>query len=132
MINALQTALSGLFSASKRVEASASNIANLTTGGSLEPSGKAPYSAVTTVSETTGYGGVKTDIVRKNTPFVPAYDPDSPFANADGIIGVPNVDLAEEAVNMITAKTAYKANIAVIKTVDDMQDELLKSLDRKV
>ena len=136
MINAIQIALSGLFSASKRVEASASNIANMTTAGSIDDPDNAPYAALTTSSQTISDAkgqaiGVKTDIVRKNVPFVPAYAPDSPFANEDGIIGAPNVDLAEEAVNLNLAKTAYKASLAVMKTADEMQDELLKSLDKK-
>jgi flagellar basal-body rod protein FlgC len=78
-----------------------------------------------------GGQGVRADFVQKDPPFVPAYDPDSPFANADGIIGVPNVNLAEEAVNVSLAKTAYKANLATIKTVDEMQDDLLRILDKR-
>ncbi|MBU0800356.1 MAG: flagellar biosynthesis protein FlgC [Alphaproteobacteria bacterium] len=133
MINAIGIALTGLFGASKRTEAAAGNIANMQTTGSLEPGGKpAPYSAVTTAQTSQSTGGVKTDIIPKDPAFVPAYDPDSPFANNDGLVGVPNIDLATEAVNLSLAKTAYSANIAVIKTVDEMQQELLNSFDREV
>lgn len=132
MINAIGIALSGLLGASKKVEAVAANVANLNTTGSLEPDGQAPYSSVTTANTAQGTGGVKTDIIPKDPAFVPAYDPDSPFANSDGLIGVPNTDLAEESVNLTLAKAAYRANLAVIKTADEMQDELLKSFDREV
>ncbi|MCC7305783.1 MAG: flagellar biosynthesis protein FlgC, partial [Alphaproteobacteria bacterium] len=40
MINAIATALSGLTAATKKVAATASNIANLQTVGSLEPGGR--------------------------------------------------------------------------------------------
>lgn len=131
MINAIRTALSGLAAASKRVEAGASNIANLTTAGSLEDPSRPPYAAVTTV-QTAENGGVRAEIVQKDPPYVPAYDPGSPFAGQDGLVGVPNVDLAEEAVNLSLAKAAYKASLSVIRTADEMQDALLKSFDRRV
>jgi len=137
MINAIQIALSGLQAAGKRAEASASNIANMTTSGSLEPGGPAPYSALTTtqtaVTDKNGNSlGVRAENAPSNRPFVPAYSPDSPFANSEGMIGVPNVDLAEEIVNLKLAETAYKASAKTITASSDMQDELLRVLDRDV
>lgn len=131
MLSAINIALSGLESATQKLNTSAANIANLQTAGSLEPGGQAPYTPVTTVQETTDNGGVATYVVPKNDPFTPVYSPDSPFANADGVIGVPNVDLAEEAVNLMIAKTTYKANLASIKTANEMSEELFRVLDEK-
>ncbi len=137
MINAIHIALSGLTAASRKVEASASNIANVSTAGALDPAdGPAPYNALTTTQSTiTGENGessgVRADVVPTNRPFVPAYDPDSPFANADGLIGAPNVDLAEEIVNMQIASNTYKANVKTIQVASDMQDALLNMFDRK-
>lgn len=132
MINTIQIALSGLAASSKKIEASAGNIANLNSAGSLTDPAHAPYSAVTTVQETDEGGGVKAAIIPKNTPFVPAYDPGSPFAETDGLVGVPNVNLAEEAVNITLAKTAYKANLKVIQAVSDLSRDLLGIFDDKV
>jgi flagellar hook protein FlgE len=39
-----------------------------------------------------------------------------------------NVDLASEIVDMTLAKTAFSANVAVIKTADEMQGALLNIL----
>ena len=50
------------------------------------------------------------DIINKNKPFVPAFDPGSPFADENGMIGVPNVNLAEEAVNLTIAEVNFKAS----------------------
>ena len=134
MINTISIALTGLDSASKKLNASASNIANLQTVGSLEPGAQAPYTPLTTqqtaITDGNGNGqGVRTDYAPRKNPFVPTYSPDSPFANADGIIGAPNVDLAEEAVNTILAKIQYKANIATLKAASELSDELLKVID---
>jgi flagellar basal-body rod protein FlgC len=137
MINAIQIALSGLMAASKKTEASASNIANLQSSGSLEDTGSAPYSALTTkqssyVSDGGDVLGVRSEFVPKNPPFVPAYGPDSPFADEQGFIGVPNVNLAEEAVNLKLAELSFKANAAIIKSASELQEELLSAFDDKV
>lgn len=137
MINAIQIALSGLAASTKKVESAASNIANLTTAGSLTDPQAPPYSAVTTTQQAvtgqTGEAqGVKAEIVPKNTPFVPAYSPDSPFANEDGLIGIPNVDLAEEAVNLNLAKYSFQANLKIIETADELTQELLNTFDDRV
>lgn len=136
MLNTISIALSGLNAATQRLSATASNVANVMTAGSLEAGKQAPYDALTTRQTAqnlpNGNGtGVKSEVVSAGKPFIPSYAPDSPFADANGIIGAPNVDLAEEAVNMMLAKTVYKANISVIKTSGEMSDELLKMVDRK-
>lgn len=133
MIGAISTALTGLFAATKRVEASASNIANASSAGSLDPGAPIqPYQALTTVQTSTESGGTSATNIPKNPGFVNAYAPDSPFANADGEVGAPNVDLAEEAVNLKLAEIAYKANISVMKTAGEMSDELLNTFDKRV
>lgn len=133
MIGAISTALTGLFAAGKRVEASASNIANASSAGSLDPtSPNQPFQALTTIQTTNESGGTSATNIPKKPGFVNAYAPDSPFANADGQVGVPNVDLAEEAVNLKLAEISYKANISVLKTASEMSDELLNTFDERV
>lgn len=133
MINAIGIALSGLQAATQRVNVGASNIANVMTAGSLNDPDNPPYTPVTVQSRAQGEtGGVIADIVPKANPFSAAYDPDSPLANEDGVVGVPNVDLAEEAVNLKLAEVTYKANIATIRTQNEMFDALLKSFDKKI
>ena len=131
MIKAIGIAITGLDAAAKKISAGASNIANLQTTGSLSKDGKAPYTPLNT-TQTASPTGVSTNFTPKNNPFTPAYDPDSPYADENGYIGVPNVDLAEEAVNLSLAKLSYKANLEVIKTAESMSDELLDMFDKKV
>lgn len=135
MISAISIALSGMTSSTQRLNASAANIANLQTAGSLEEGKQAPYSALTTVSKAQTVGGegagVTTNVVPKNTPFVPAFSPDSPFADENGVIGVPNVDLAEEIVNVNLAEITFKANLKTLQTAQDLDKELLRIIDEK-
>ena len=132
MIGAISTALTGLFAASKKVEASASNIANMGTTGSLDPnSPNQPYQALTTVQTAMPGGGVSATNIPQKPGFVDAYAPDSPFANAEGLDGAPDVDLAAEAVNLKIAELSYKANLNVLKTANEMSEELSRLLDEK-
>jgi flagellar basal-body rod protein FlgC len=102
----------------------------------LQPGGKAPYTPITT-QQTAGTDnngnptGVRSDYIAKANPFVPVFQPDSPLADAQGIVGLPNVDLAEEAVNLKLASASYKASLAVIKTQDELNDEMLRLFDKK-
>ena len=133
MIGTINIALSGLEAATKKINASASNIANLQTVGSLEENEQAPYNPLTTQQTSLNINengaGVRTDIVSANRPFVPSFDPDSPFANAQGLIGVPNINLAEETVNLIVAELNYKANLETLETASELSDELLDIFD---
>jgi flagellar basal-body rod protein FlgC len=133
MIGAISNALSGLMAASKRAEASAGNIANVTTAGSLDPnSPNKPYTPVTTVQKATQSGGVLAENRPRENGIVAAYDPNSPFANEQGLIGVPAVDLAEESVNLKLAELTYKANIRVLETAQDMAKQTERLFDKKV
>lgn len=132
MIGAISTALTGLLAASKKVEASAANIANMGTSGSLAPnSPKQPYQALTTVQTAMPGGGVSAANIPQKPGFVNAYAPDSPFAGTDGMVGAPDVDLAAEAVNLKIAELSYKANMNVLKTANEMSEELSRLLDEK-
>jgi flagellar basal-body rod protein FlgC len=133
MIGAISTALSGLMAASKKADASASNIANMSSAGSLDPnSPNQPYSAVTTVQTANGTtGGVSATNIVKQPGFVPAYSPDSPFANEQGLVGAPNVDLTEEVVNLKLAEISYKASIKALQVAQDMAKETTRIFDKK-
>jgi flagellar basal-body rod protein FlgC len=137
MINAIGIALSGLAAATNRLNTTASNIANLTTVGSLAEGGQRPYTPLTTTQQTTTDSngnpiGVSSQVVPRSNPFVPVFSPDSPFADENGIIGAPNINLAEEAVNLLVTKNVFKANVASLQTAKEMSDELLSIFDKKV
>jgi flagellar basal-body rod protein FlgC len=132
MINAIGIALTGLNSASQRLNASASNIANAGTTGSLTDTNNAPYTPKNAQSKALGNGGVQTQISDRSPAFIPAYDADSPFADENGLIGVPNVDYASEIVDMKLAEISYKTNLKTIAVSKDMFEELLSTFDKKV
>lgn len=136
MINPISIALSGLVSSSKKAEVAAGNIVNAGTVGSTDPDSLfQPYSAKVTADQSLTVGGegsgVRTVVLNRNPAFVPSFSPDSPFADENGMVNAPNVNLDEEMVNLKTAEMSYKANAQVIKTGKEMQDSLIEALNHK-
>jgi flagellar basal-body rod protein FlgC len=65
-------------------------------------------------------------IVEDPVPFKQKYDPQHPDADDQGYVTVPNINLMEEMVNMISATRSYEANVTAIKAAKSMA---LKALD---
>lgn len=72
-------------------------------------------------------GGVYVEaVVESGNDFVPVYDPDHPDAGADGYVMMPNVNSAEEMVDLMAATRAYEANITALNVAKSMA---LKALE---
>jgi flagellar basal-body rod protein FlgC len=54
------------------------------------------------------------------------YDPQHPDADADGYVSLPNINVVEEMVNMITATRSYEANVTAVKATKDMVVQALE------
>ena len=130
MLGSIGVALTGLDAASKKLYASASNISNSDTVGSLDGTGREAYTPIDTQYSAGGQGGVRTEFVNRNPAFVPSFAPGSPFANEDGLVAAPNVNLDEELINSATAAHAYKANAFVIGKSQELADTLLDAFDK--
>jgi flagellar basal-body rod protein FlgC len=53
------------------------------------------------------------------------YDPHHPDANAEGYISLPNINVVEEMVNMISATRSYEANVTAVEATKDMASDAL-------
>ena len=53
------------------------------------------------------------------------YDPKNPLADAKGYVTMPNVNVVEEMVNMISASRSYQSNADMLNTAKTL---LLKTL----
>ncbi|MEY9129498.1 flagellar basal-body rod protein FlgC [Bradyrhizobium diazoefficiens] len=138
-------ATSGLSAASLRVNVAASNIANVNTTGPLPASGGSSTSAgagsssiaptfpaayvplrVDQVSQSSGSTPGGTATVSAVSPsYIAQSDPSAPFANQDGLVAAPNVDLANEFVELATAKYSFIANAKVIQAYAETTESLL-------
>lgn len=79
-----------------------------------------------------GFGGAGLSTVRvadvrpDPTPGQRIHDPGHPDADAQGMVTLPNVNLAYEMVDLITASRAYEANLAVAKNARQMAMKTLE------
>ncbi len=113
---------SGALSAQRmRLDIVAQNIANAQT--TRTPSG-GPYQRqiVSFESELVKQAGSRSletvrvaGITADRSPGQQVYNPQHPDAGPDGLVTMPNVNLAYEMVDLITASRAYEANLSVAK-----------------
>lgn len=63
-----------------------------------------------------GAPGVRVSrVATDKTPGARVYQPGDPDADKDGFVEQPNVNLADEMVDLISASRAYEANLAVVQ-----------------
>lgn len=75
----------------------------------------------------TAIQGVKVkEIIEDKSPPKKVYKPSHPDADAEGYVGMPNITVLEEMVDMMSTTRAYEANTTVIKSAKRMA---LKSLE---
>jgi flagellar basal-body rod protein FlgC len=123
-------AVSGLNVALLRLLVAACNIANSLSDGPLPgaPNSENAPPAYTPlrINQTDVAGGGTSATVSSVSPAtVSTFDPTAPFANADGFVASPNVDLANEIIQLLIARTSYAANARVIRADAQMSAALL-------
>lgn len=141
LFNSMNISASGLTAQRLKMDVISQNIANATTTRTAEGG---PYQRRAVILETSsvntsfssqldramsrtdrgvsgGGGGVRVSgIVADQTPGVIVHDPTHPHANEDGYVIMPNVNIIEEMVNMISASRAYEANMTGISMAQAM------------
>ena len=124
-------AVSGMNAAARRLEVSASNVANVMTTGALPPTNGtvagAPqaYQALVLNETASANGGTQTSVTAAAPSYVAISDPQAPFANQDGLVAAPNVDISQEAINQMIASYSFTANAGILKALDHMTKTLL-------
>ena len=134
LFNIFDVAGSGVAAQSKRLNVVASNLANA--DSATGPDGK-PYRAKQVVFQSvpmdgpngqslgTNAGVRVADVVEDSSPMRRIHDPGNPLADESGYVTLPNVNVVEEMVNMISASRAYQTNIDVMSTAKSMLTKVL-------
>lgn len=72
-------------------------------------------------------GGVQVGRILEDTSaFVPVYDPAHPHADEEGYVMMPNVNTAQEMIDMLGASRAYESNVTAFNAMKSMA---LKALE---
>lgn len=128
LFNVFNISGSAMSAQSQRLNAVASNLANADSATSANGQ---PYKAKQVVFSATptsnpAVSGVKVQqVIEDPSPPKVMYDPKHPAANAQGYVTMPNVNVTEEMVNMISASRAYQNNVETMNAAKSM---LLKTL----
>ncbi|MFA6179413.1 MAG: flagellar basal body rod protein FlgC [Methylophilaceae bacterium] len=128
LFNVFNISGSAMSAQSQRLNAVASNLANADSATSAN--GK-PYKAkqvvftpmATSSADATGVKVKK--VIEDASPPKVIYEPKHPLADAKGYVTMPNVNVTEEMVNMISASRAYQNNVETMNAAKTM---LLKTL----
>lgn len=65
-------------------------------------------------------------IENSKEPYKTVYDPSHPDANADGFVTLPNINVVEEMIDMVSASKAYEANATIAETVKNLTNTALR------
>lgn len=134
LFSAMEIAASGLSAQRTRLNALSSNLANARTTRTEEGG---PYKRIDPVFRAVPVGTRFADLVKDPgarsahlveveqirqdpTPPQTIFDPNHPDANEEGFVELPNVNVVEEMVNLITASRSYEAGVSVMKTLSGM------------
>lgn len=132
LISGIDVTSSALAAQRMRLDIVAQNIANAQTTRTPE-GGAYRRKIVTFESVMTHHAGEPalpavrvSGITDDNTPGQKVYNPQHPDAGPDGLVQMPNVNLAYEMVDLITATRTYEANLSVMKQARRMAENTLQ------
>lgn len=113
---------------SQRLNVVASNLANAdsavsSTGGPYRAKQVVFNAAPVNGDESTGVSVA--GVIEDPSPMKSVYDPKNPLADEQGYVTMPNVNVVEEMVNMISASRSYQSNVEMMNTTKTL---LLKTL----
>lgn len=139
MMNLFSVSASGMEAQRQRMNIIASNLANVETTRTLQGGAYKRKDIVFATQDTKDFGGflkssmdnysagVKVaGIVEDKRPLKYVYEPGHPDADPKGFVAYPNINAAEEMVNMITASRSYEANVAAFKATREMAAKALE------
>jgi flagellar basal-body rod protein FlgC len=119
MFEALGISGSGMQVHKTWMDAISDNVANVNT---VRPFDQAAFQSRYVVAQAvenggTGAGVGVSSIMLGNAEGRVVYDPADPMANEQGLVRLPDVDLAEQLTTMIMAQRGYQANISELDRV---------------
>jgi len=131
--NAISAASSALDVQRARLEVAVSNLAN---AESTRTENGGPYRRREVVIEAIGQNGPGSangasgvrvaGIVEDQSPFQTRFEPSHHDADQDGFVSMPNVDVPQEMVDMLSAARAYQANLAAITLIRETVQRALE------
>lgn len=140
--NSMNISASGLTAQRLRMDIISQNIANVNTTRTEDGT---PYKRKTVLIEErkdarsfsdflsdslnsyhSGSGVRVVKVAEDHRAFTKVYEPGHPDADEEGYVSMPNVNIVEEMVNMISASRSYEANVTAVNTAKGMAMKALE------
>ena len=133
MYGALDISTSGLIAQRTRLDVISANLANkdtiLNADGEYEPFRRRFLELAAGDADTgSGLGVHIATIEADDGPLRLKYEPDSPYADAEGYVGYPNINSVVEIMNAMEATRSYEVNITAIEATKSMFSAALQIL----
>jgi flagellar basal-body rod protein FlgC len=123
--DAMEISKQGLLVQKYRLNLIAKNVANAFT---LMTEDGTPYSKKYAVIRNDGNGVRVLGEAESDQPYGKVYDPANPFADRYGFVYLPNVNIAEEMVDLTYTNVLYEANTTTFKSAKTMYQQALDIL----
>jgi flagellar basal-body rod protein FlgC len=127
LFNIFNVSGSAMSAQAQRLNTVASNLANADSTTSATGEAYRAKQVVFEAVPTEGGGtGVRVQqVVEDAAPLKQVYDPKHPMADDKGYVAMPNVNVVDEMVNMLSASRSYQTNV---ETMNAAKSLLLKTL----
>ncbi len=127
LFNIFNVSGSAMSAQAQRLNTVASNLANADSATSATGEAYRAKQVVFEAVPTAGGGtGVKVQqVIEDASPLKLVYDPKHPAADEKGYVSMPNVNVVDEMVNMLSASRSYQTNV---ETMNAAKSLLLKTL----
>ena len=127
LFNIFNVSGSAMSAQAQRLNTVASNLANADSATSATGEAYRAKQVVFEAVPTAGGGtGVKVQqVIEDASPLKQVYDPKHPAADEKGYVSMPNVNVVDEMVNMLSASRSYQTNV---ETMNAAKTLLLKTL----
>ena len=127
LFNIFNVSGSAMSAQAQRLNTTASNLANADSATSATGEAyRAKAVVFESVPQQSGGSAVRVrEVVEDPSPLKQVYDPKHPMADEKGYVAMPNVNVVDEMVNMLSASRSYQTNVETMNAAKTM---LLKTL----
>ena len=126
LFNIFNVSGSAMSAQAQRLNTVASNLANAdSTTSATGEAYRAKQVVFEAVQSGSGTGVRVQQVIEDASPLKQVYDPKHPMADDKGYVAMPNVNVVDEMVNMLSASRSYQTNVETMNAAKTM---LLKTL----
>ena len=125
LFDAMTASASGMTVMRTWLDAIADNISN--TQSAARP-GEDPFRSrlVIAAEREDGLGVEVVQLRTRDETAQPKFEPEHPFADENGMVQYPGIDLGIEMTSMVAAQRAYQANVTALQTARDAYQAALR------